>query len=109
MLLQQRWRLNLLLTLVSQEKKLAWSYTTMQATVFLAASGVKFYQFQAKESEFKSYPLQLGNISEDLGLVNLTKIALKGNMHDFTDDYTTIDTGDIAYIHKCLMEKYNIV
>ena len=81
----------------------------MQATVFLAASGVKFYQFQAKESEFKSYPLQLGNVSEHLGLVNLTKTAVKGNMRDFADDYTTIDTGDIAYIRKCLMEKYNIV
>ena len=53
--------------------------------------------------------MPLGNISEDLGLVNLTKTALKGKVHDFTDDYTTIDTSDIVYIHKCLVEKHNTV
>ena len=41
------------------------------------------YQFKAKGSETKSYPLYLGNISKDFTLSNMKKAGLKGIVQNF--------------------------
>ena len=45
----------------------------MGATVFLFVNVTKIYQFKAKGSELKKYPLQLGNISGDVSASNIKK------------------------------------
>ena len=37
----------------------------MEAIVFLFVNAVEIYQFKAKDSEIKQYPLCLGNTSKD--------------------------------------------
>ena len=41
------------------------------ANSFSYINGVKIYQFKAKESEIKPYPLCLGNISKDFTVDNM--------------------------------------
>ena len=41
------------------------------------------YQFKAKVSETKSYPLYLVNISKDFTLSNMKKAGLKGIVQKF--------------------------
>ena len=41
------------------------------------------YQFKAKDSEMKPFPLRLGNISKDFTIDNMKKTRLKGYVHAF--------------------------
>ena len=59
--------------ITKSRKKTCLSLYYNAGSKFLAASGVKFYQFKAKDSELKPYPLQLGNIPKDFALDSLTK------------------------------------
>ena len=59
--------------------------------VFGHHNGVKIYQFKAKGSEIKPYPLCLGNISKDFTVDNLKKTGLNGYVFDFFVDYNTVD------------------
>ena len=45
----------------------------------------KIYQFKAKDSEIKPYPLYLGNTSKGFTIVNIKKTGLKGVVKGFTD------------------------
>ena len=45
---------------------------------FLFVNATKIYQFKAKESEVKKYPLCLGNISKGLTANNMKKTELNG-------------------------------
>ena len=63
------------------------------------------YQFKAKDSEIKSYPLCLGNISKDFTLDNMQKTRLKKILKVFSVDYNAIDTSDIVDIHRYLLKK----
>ena len=45
---------------------------------FLFVNATKIYQFKAKDSEIKKYPLCLGNISGDFLANNMIKIGLNG-------------------------------
>ena len=47
---------------------------------FLLVNAVKKYQFKAKHSEIKPYPLILGNFSKDLTIDDMKKTALKGSV-----------------------------
>ena len=64
----------------------------------LFVTGLKLNQFNAKDSEIKSYPLCLGIISVD----NMKKT------YDFSIPYNTTGVSDIVDIHKYLMKKHNI-
>ena len=66
------------------------------------------YQFKAKDSEIKSYPLCLGNISKDFTLDNMQKTGLKKILKVFSVDSNAIDTSDIVDIHRYLLKK-NII
>ena len=47
---------------------------------------MKMYQFKAKGSEIKLYPLFLGNISRYFTLDSMNKIGLKGSAKVFSVD-----------------------
>ena len=62
-------------------------------------SCVKIDQFKAKNSEIKSYPLCLCNISKDF-MVNNVKNWIKGICLSFYIDYNAIAVSDIVNIHN---------
>ena len=75
---------------------------------FLFVNATKIYQFKAKDSEIKKYPLCLGNISGDFSANNMSKTGLNGYVYDFSVDYRAFDTSNIIDIHKYLMKKHDI-
>ena len=55
---------------------------------FLFVNTTKIYQFRAKDSEIKRYPLCLGEISGDFSSNNFRKqLSLSGRLCDFSVDY----------------------
>ena len=54
---------------------------------FLFANTTKIYQFKAKDSEKKKYPLCLGNIPGDFPANYMKKTVLNGCVYDFSFDY----------------------
>ena len=44
---------------------------------FFFVNGTKIYQFKAKNSKIKPYPLSLGNISKDFSANNMKKNKIK--------------------------------
>ena len=72
---------------------------------FLFVNAVKMYQFKAKDSDIKPYPLCLGNISKGYTLGNMKKVELKKIVNVFSIDYNATDTRDILDTHKYLMKK----
>ena len=66
---------------------------------FLFLNVTKLYQFKAKDSDIKKYPLFLGNISGDFSANNMKKIGLNGYMYDFSVDYRAFHTSNIINIH----------
>ena len=85
---------------------LSLHYNGRNSSLFV--NSTKIYQFQAKDSEIKKYPLCLGNISKDFTANNMKKIGLNGYAYEFFVDYNIIDTSNIIDIHKYLMKKYEI-
>ena len=77
----------------------------MEATVsFLFVNAAKVYQFKARISEIKYYPLCLGNVLKDFTINNMKTSRLKGDINFFSVDFNPIDTNDILDIHKYLMK-----
>ena len=75
---------------------------------FLFVNTTKIYQFKAKDSETKKYPLCLGNILKDFTSNNMKKkTGLNGNVYEFSVDYNIIDTSNIINIHRYLMKKHD--
>ena len=68
----------------------------------------EIYQFKAKGSEIKTYPLCLGNISGDFSANKMEKTGLNGCVYDFSVGYRAFDTRNIIDIHKYLMRKHNV-
>ena len=67
---------------------------------FSFADATKIYQFKAKDSEIKKYPLCLGNVSKDFTIDNMKKkTVLKGSVIFFSVDYRSINTNEILDIH----------
>ena len=73
---------------------------------FLFVNATKIYQFKAKDSEIKKYPLCLGNISGDFSANNMTKAGLNGFVYNFSINSKSFDISDITNIHKYLMKKH---
>ena len=80
----------------------------MEAIVFYFLILQKIYQFKAKDSEIKQYPLCLRNILEDFLDSNMKKTGLNGCMYNFSVDYRAFDTSNIIDSYKYLMKKDNI-
>ena len=76
------------------------------ANSYLFVNGTEVYRFKAKDSEIKTYPLCLGNVSVDFSANNMIKTELKGSVYDFSIDYNVVDTSNINNIHKYLMKKH---
>ena len=66
------------------------------------------YQFKAKDSDIKLYPLCLGNISKIFTINNMKETGLKGNGYGISLDYNTIDTNSMLDIHRCQWKKPKI-
>ena len=75
------------------------------SNIFLFVNAKKIYQFKAKDSEIKKFPLCLGNISGDFSANNMRKTGLSGCVYGFPIDYRTFDTINTINIHKYLMKK----
>ena len=80
----------------------------MEATVSLFVTTTKIFQFKAKYSKIKSYPLFLENISKDFSVNNMIKAALNIYAYGFSVDYNINDTSNIIDIHNYLMKKHDI-
>ena len=66
---------------------------------FIIVNATKVYQFKAKDSEIKDYPLCLGNVSKDFWINIMKRTGLKGVV-----DFNPVNTDDIFDIRKYLME-----
>ena len=69
---------------------------------------LKIYQFKAKDSEIKTYPLCLGNISGDFPTNKMEKTGVNGCVNDFSVGYRAFNTRNIIDIHEYLMKKHNV-
>ena len=94
-----------LINFTESEEKILLSLHYNGSNSFLFVNSVKIYQFKAKDSEIKPYPLCLGNISKDFSLDNMKKTGLEGNVEAFSVDYDSINSSDIIDIHQYLMMK----
>ena len=72
-------------------------------------NGVEIIKFKAKDSEIIPNVLCLGNTSKGFSASNMKKTGLCGTVYDFSADYGAISVDDILNIHKCLIQKHNIV
>ena len=63
------------------------------------------YQFKAKDSEIKLYPLCLGNIRNYFTINNMRKIGLKGSLQVFSVDYNIIIIFNDLYNTACVQKK----
>ena len=50
----------------------------------------------------------LRNISVDFSANSMTKTGLDGSVHDFSVNYSIIDTSNIIDMHEYLMKKHDI-
>ena len=95
--------------ITKSRNKICLSLHYNAANSSLYANGMKIYQFKAKGSDIKQYPLCLGNVSKDFTVDNMNKIELREYVYHFSIDYNTNDTSDIVDIHKYLKKKFGIV
>ena len=72
---------------------------------FLFVNEAKRYEFKAKDSEIKPYPLCSGNNSKGFVLDNIKKTELKGDIKASSVDYDPINTSDILDIHRFSMKE----
>ena len=80
----------------------------MRLTVFYLLM-LQVYQFKAKDSEIKNYPLCLGNTSRKLYFKRaniMKKTRLNGHVYNFSVDYRAFDTNNIIDVPKYLMKKH---
>ena len=88
----------------SSDRAFALSLHYNGSKKFLFDHAVKMYQFKAKYSEIKPYPLCLDNISKDFTNNNMKKTGFKGYLHVFSIDYNITETNHITDIHEYLMK-----
>ena len=76
---------------------------------FLFVNATKIYQFKAKDSDIKKYPLRLGNVSGEFSTNSMKKkTGLNGYVKDFSVDCKVFDISDITNTLKYLMKKDHI-
>ena len=76
---------------------------------YLFVNGKEIFKFKA-DNKNVNFPTQfcVGNISNGFSATEAREVSLKGNVYDFSVDYSSIDKSDILNIHKYLMTKNNI-
>ena len=67
---------------------------------FLFLNATKLYHLKATNKNIKSYPLSLGNISNDFTNNNKEKTRSNGVIKFFSVDFNSVDTNVILDIHK---------
>ena len=65
------------------EKRLVLSLEYNESNSFLFVNATKIYQFKAKDSEIKTYPLCLDHISKDFTIHNMKKNRIKRKFESF--------------------------
>ena len=85
--------------------RIRWGFGNSRGKIFYVT---KIYNFKAKDSEIKPYPLPLGNISKDFAANGTKKPRLNGYLFDFSVDYNIIHSSNVINSHKYLMKKQNI-
>ena len=75
---------------------------------FLFVNDTKIYQFKAKDSEIKKYPLCLGNVSVDYSANTMINTGLYGSVYIFVLVIVLLILNNIIDIHKYLMKKHDI-
>ena len=78
------------------------------ANSYLFVNGVEIIKFKTKDSEIKSTPFCLGNVSKNFSVGYMKKTGLNGYIYDFSVDYDAISFDDILDIHKYLIKKHGI-
>ena len=78
------------------------------ANSYLFVNRVEIIKFKTKDSEIKSTPLCLGNVSKNFSVGNMKKTGLNEYIYDFSVDYDAISFDDILDIHKYLLKKHGI-
>ena len=71
----------------------------------LFVNATEIIKFKAKDSEFVSNTLFLGNISKDFSVTNMKITRLYGSVYDFSFDYRATAVDGILDIYKYLMKK----
>ena len=83
----------------SGKKVLSLHYNRSNSFLYNA---LNMYQFKAKDSEIKLYPLCLGNIRNYFTINNMRKIGLKGSLQVFSVDYNIIIIFNDLYNTACV-------
>ena len=91
------------------EKKFCLSLHYNGANSYLFVNDAEIYKFKAKDSEIKTSPLCLGNISKAWSVDNMKKAGFTDYVYDFSADYDDTEVDNIKDIHKYLMKKNDIV
>ena len=73
---------------------------------YLFVNGKQELKFKAKDDQIVKEILRLGNISDDWTIENAEKTGFRGEIDDFTVDYTSTNIGDVYNIHGYLMKKH---
>ena len=85
--------------LLSKERyKICFSLYYNAANTLLYPNNVQIYQFKAKDSKTKPYPLCMANISKDFTVNNMEKHGLREMLTIFFNSNTTADS-DLENIH----------
>ena len=71
------------ITFTPSNRRLLLSLHYNGSDSFLFVDATKIYQFKAKDSEIKKYPLSLDNVSKDFTIDDMKKTGLKGKVNFF--------------------------
>ena len=76
---------------------------------YLFVNGKEIYKFKASNKNV-NFPSQfcLGSLSNKFDYVDSEEVSFKGNVYDFSVDYSAIDKSNISNIHKNLVMKNSI-
>ena len=76
---------------------------------YLSVNGKEIFKFRAENKNFNFLTqFFIGSISNGFGAAKFIEVSLKGNVFDFSIDYSATDNSDMLDIHKYLMVKNNI-
>ena len=89
------------------EKRFVLSLHYNGSNSFLFVNATKIYQFKAKDSKIKPYPLCLGNISKCFTIDNMKKNPMVKRKCGilFSVNYRPTNTNKISDIHRFLMKE----
>ena len=99
-------RKSLVLTLIKQSQKFAWVCIAMVIIVICLLMEKKSISLkQITKMSIFATQFCLGTISENFVATESREVSFKGNVYDFSVDYSAIDKSVILYIHMYLMVK----